>query len=106
MIYLLFIDLLHIYKVFYVLVTEILERFGLMPVDQAKKSFVVYQNFVSLTGVMKNKAEKILQEFEFNVKLPQSYTPDASWVENLRTCIDVKAKGGSSSQQGIEKISS
>jgi len=55
---------------------------------------------------MKNKAEKIMQEFEFNVKLPQYYTPDASLVENLRTCIDVKAKGGSSSQQGIEKISS
>ena len=32
-IYLLFLDLLHIYKVYYVLVTEILERFGLMNVD-------------------------------------------------------------------------
>ena len=41
-IYLLFLDLLHIYKVFYVLVTEILERFGLMNVDNAKKCFVVY----------------------------------------------------------------
>ena len=46
---------------------------------------------------MKNKADGIMQEFEFNVKLPQYYTPDSSLVENLRTCIDVKAKGGSSS---------
>jgi hypothetical protein len=51
-------------------VTEILERFGLMNVDQAKKCFVVYQNFVSLTNVMRNKADKIMMEFEFNVKLP------------------------------------
>lgn len=32
-IYLLFLDLLLIYKVFYILVTEILERFPLMPAD-------------------------------------------------------------------------
>ena len=57
---------------------------------------------------MKNKADRIMQEFDFNVKLPQYYTPDASLVENLRTCIDVKVKGGSgsSSSQGLEKISS
>jgi hypothetical protein len=46
---------------------------------------------------MKNKADRIMQEFDFNVKLPQYYTPDASLVENLRTCIDVKVKGGSGS---------
>ncbi len=102
-IYLLFLDLLQIYKVFYVLVTEILERFGLMNVDHAKKCFVVYQNFVSLTNVMRNKADKIMMEFEFNVKLPQYYTPDKSLVENLKTCIDAKVKGNNG--QGIEKIS-
>jgi hypothetical protein len=41
-IYLLFTDLLQIYKVFYVIVTEILERFSEMSVDQAKKGFIVY----------------------------------------------------------------
>ena len=55
---------------FYILVTEILERFNSMSADQAKKSFIVYQNFVSLTNVMKNKADAIMMEFEFNVKLP------------------------------------
>ena len=42
MIYLLFLDLLQIYKVFYILVTEILERFNSMQADQAKKAFIVY----------------------------------------------------------------
>jgi hypothetical protein len=41
-IHLLFLDLLQIYKVFYILVTEILERFNSMTADQAKKSFIVY----------------------------------------------------------------
>jgi hypothetical protein len=45
---------------------------------------------------MRNKADKIMQEFEFNVKLPQYYTPDASLVENLKTCIDAKVKGNNS----------
>lgn len=89
-IYLLFLDLLQIYKVFYILVTEILERFNSMTADQAKKAFVVYQNFVSLTNVMKNKADAIMVEFEFNVKLPQYYTPDKSLVDTLRTCVEAK----------------
>ncbi len=95
-------DLLQIYKVFYILVTEILERFNSMTADQAKKSFVVYQNFVSLTNVMKNKADQIMIEFDFNVKLPQYYTPDASLVDTLRTCVEAKQRNPS---QNLEKIS-
>jgi hypothetical protein len=71
-------------------VTEILDRFSSMTADQAKKSFVVYQNFVSLTNVMKNKADAIMMEFDFNLKLPQYYTPDGSLVETLRTCVEAK----------------
>ena len=84
MIYLLFQDLLQIYKVFYVLVTEILDRFSCMPIDFAKKSFVVYQNFASLSKVMQGKAGFIMGEFGFTVKLPQYYTPDASLVETMK----------------------
>lgn len=89
-IYLIFMDLLQIYKVFYVLITEILERFSEMSIEYAKKSFVVYQNFVNLTKVMKTKADKIMMEFEFSIKLPQYYTPDASLVETLKICIEQK----------------
>jgi hypothetical protein len=65
-------------------VTEILERFSEMSVENAKKSFVVYQNFVNLTNVMKDKADKIMSEFGFTIRLPQYYTPDASLINNLK----------------------
>ncbi len=63
MIYLLFTDLIQIYKVFYILVAEILERFAELNIDQAKKSFIVYQNFVNLTTIMKTKSDIIMSEF-------------------------------------------
>ncbi len=81
---------------FYVLITEILERFADLPYDNAKKCFVVYQNFVNLTGIMKTKAEYIMREFDFNVKLPQYYTPDNVLVETLRVCVEEKQKNPSS----------
>jgi hypothetical protein len=93
-VYLLFQDLIQIYKVFYVLVTEILERFSDLPLEQAKKCFVVYQNFVNLTKIMQSKAEFIMKAFEFQTKLPQYYTPDASLVETLRTCVEGKQQSG------------
>jgi hypothetical protein len=85
---LLFQDLLQIYKVFYILVTEILERFTDLGLDQAKKAFVVYQNFVNLTNIMKSKADFIKEEFGFHMKTPQYYTPESSLVETLRICIE------------------
>ena len=100
-VFLIFQDLLQIYKVFYVLVTEILERFTELSVDYAKKAFVVYQNFVSLTGIMKSKADFIMVEFDFNIKLPQYYTPDPSLVQNLKICIEQKVQNPG----GLEKIS-
>lgn len=102
-VYLIFIDLLQIYKVFYVLVTEILERFSEMSVEYAKKAFVVYQNFVNLTKVMKTKADKIMIEFDFTIKLPSYYTPDASLVETLKICIEQKQKGGASNLDQVSK---
>ena len=50
--------------------TEILERFSDLSIDQAKKSFVIYQNFVNLTQIMKSKSELIMREFNFTLKLP------------------------------------
>lgn len=52
--------------------------------------------------MMKNKADQIMIEFDFNVKLPQYYTPDASLVDTLRTCVEAKQKNPS---QNLEKIS-
>ena len=76
-----------------------------MQAEHAKKAFIVYQNFVSLTNVMRNKADVIMREFDFNVKMPQYYTPEASLVETLRSCVEAKQKGGSASSQQLEKVS-
>jgi hypothetical protein len=61
-----------------------------MNIEQAKKAFIIYQNFVNLTDIMKSKADKIMQEFGFMVKLPQYYTPDKSLVQNLKVCVEQK----------------
>lgn len=100
-IYMLFTDLIQVYKVFYVLVTEVLERFPSLPVDQSKKVYYMYQNFVDLTEIMKNKADKIMVEFKFHVQLPQYYTPEKALVETLKVCIENKQ----SQPQNLEKIS-
>lgn len=62
-VFMIFSDLIQIYKVFYVVVTELLERFADLTIDQAKKAYVIYQNFVDLTNIMKSKADKIMIEF-------------------------------------------
>ncbi len=84
------------------MVTEILDRFADMNADIASKCFVIYQNFVSLTNVIRHKAGLIMQEFGFSVKLPNYYTPDASLVETLRQCVEQKKRGG---QSNLAKVS-
>jgi len=56
-----------------VLVTEVLERFSDLNIDFAKKSFIVYQNFVNLTQTMKGKSSQIMSTFGFSVKMPDFY---------------------------------
>ena len=74
------------------LITEILERFSDLPYDQAQKCFVVYQNFVNLTQILKTKSDFIMHEFDFNVKLPAYYTPDSVLVDTLKVCVQEKQK--------------
>jgi hypothetical protein len=100
-IYMLFQDLIQIYKVFYILVAEILERFVELNLDQAKKCFVVYQNFVNLTIIMKEKSEIIMREFQFSIKLPAFYSVDSSLIQTLKQCIEQKQNN----PKGLENIS-
>jgi hypothetical protein len=57
-------------------VTEVLERFVNVNVDQARKIFVVYENFVDLTKTMKAKVESIMILFDFRLQVPQYYNID------------------------------
>ena len=51
----LFLDLIFIYKVFYVLITEVLDRFPELTKEQSEKFLVIYQNFVNFTKILKAK---------------------------------------------------
>lgn len=50
---------------------------------------------------MKTKADVIMVEFGFTMKMPNYYTPDASLVETLKTCIEQKQ----SNPSGLDNIS-
>lgn len=63
----LFKDLIKVYKVYYVHITEILERFPTLNFDQGQKAFIMYQNFVNLTDAIKTKANKLIYTFNFPI---------------------------------------
>jgi len=66
-VFMLFKDLIKVYKVYYVHITEILERFAGLEQEDAKKAFVMYQNFVNLTDGIKSKANKLVYTFNFPI---------------------------------------
>lgn len=104
--YLMMKDMFQIYKVFYIMIVEILERFGELENSDAKKAFVVYQNFVSLTKAMKKKCPVIMGKFIINLKQPKYYEIDETLIENLRVCVENNSGGGQASaalQKGIDR---
>lgn len=92
----LFKDLIKIYKVYYVHITEILERFPSLSASDAQKAFVMYQNFVNLTESIKTKANKLIYTFNFPIQLPDFYNPEKGLVDTLKVVLD-QAKGGDKS---------
>lgn len=84
----LFKDLIKVYKVYYVHITEILERFSNLSNEEAKKAFVMYQNFVNLTEGIKTKANKLIYTFNFPIQLPEFYNPEKGVVEALKAVVE------------------
>ena len=66
-IFMLFKDLIKVYKVYYVHITEILERFAQLNFEDGQKAFAMYQNFVNLTDGIKTKANKLIYTFNFPI---------------------------------------
>ena len=87
-IFMLFKDLIKIYKVYYVHVIELLERFPGLSADDAEKGFVMYQNFVNLTDNIKTKANKLIYTFNFPIQLPDFYNPEKGLVDTLRVVVE------------------
>lgn len=84
----LFKDLIKVYKVYYVHITEILERFPSLQHDDMKKAFVMYQNFVNLTEGIKTKANKLIYTFNFPIQLPDFYNPEKGLVDTLKVVLN------------------
>ena len=58
-VYMLFLDLIKIYNIFYIMVTEILDRFKNMTFQDMEKSFKIYRNFIKFTDDVKKEANAI-----------------------------------------------
>lgn len=93
LIFMLFKDLIKVYKVYYVHITEILERFASLKSDDCRKAFEMYQNFVKLTEVIKTKANKLIYQFNFPIQLPDFYNPEKDLVETLRVVCESNDSG-------------
>lgn len=66
-IFMLFKDLIKVYKVYYVHIMEILERFASLEPSDMQKAFLMYQAFVKLTSELKSKAAKLIYQFNFPI---------------------------------------
>jgi hypothetical protein len=49
----LFKDLIKVYKVYYLHITEILDRFTKLSLEDGQKAFIMYHNFVNVTDAIK-----------------------------------------------------
>ncbi len=84
----LFKDLIKVYKVYYIHITEILERFSNLGQEDAQKAFIMYQNFVNLTEGIKTKANKLVYTFNFPIQLPDFYNPEKGLIDTLRVVVN------------------
>lgn len=98
-----FKDLIKIYKVYYVHITEILERFPGLSAAEAEKGFVMYQNFVNLTESIKTKANKLVYLFNFPIQLPDFYNPERGLVDTLKVVVEEARKGNANGMVEFSK---
>jgi len=77
-IYMLFLDMIKIYNIYYILITEVLDWYKkTLSLVEMEKAFKMYQNFISFNEVVKWEANSIPMVFGFVFKPPSYYIPDA-----------------------------
>lgn len=84
----LFKDLIKVYKVYYIHIAEILERFAQLNFDEGQKAFIMYQTFVNTTDGIKTKTSRLVYAFNFPIQLPDFYNPEKGIVETLRVVVE------------------
>ena len=93
-----FNDLIRIYNTFYLIMTELLDRFSKLSLPDMKKGLKVYHNFLSLTDTVKREASALPMLFGFNYNPPNYWKADPKLKDVLTVCIEEKEQGGSTSK--------
>jgi hypothetical protein len=93
-IYMLFLDLVKIYNVFYILTMETLDRYRKMSAEEMQKSLILYQNFCNFTESLRKQANTIPMMFGFTFKEPSYYKPDANKERAMKNALKDKEAGG------------
>ncbi len=89
-----FLDLIKIYNVFYIMVTEVLDRFKRMSVKEMDRAYAMYKAFLAFTESVKKEANSIPLVFGFVFKAPSYYTPDPKLEKTLQRCMNSREMGG------------
>lgn len=93
-IYMIFLDLVKIYNVFYIMTMETLDRYKRMSVTEMNKALILYKNFCSFTDTLKKEANTIPMLFGFSFKEPNYYKPDAKKERAMKNAKKDKEAGG------------
>jgi hypothetical protein len=93
-IYMIFLDLVKIYNVFYIMTMETLDRYKKMNPSEMNKALVLYKNFCNFTNTLKKEANTIPMLFGFTFKEPNYYKPDAKKERAMKNAMKDNERGG------------
>lgn len=93
-IYMVFLDLVKIYNVFYIMTMETLDRYKRMSSAEMNKALILYKNFCSFTDTLKKEANTIPMLFGFSFKEPNYYKPDPKKERAMKNALKDKEAGG------------
>ena len=92
-VYMLFLDLVKIYNVFYIMTMETLDRYRKMSAAEMSKATVMYKNFCNFTETLKKEANTIPMLFGFTFKEPNYYKPDPKKERAMASALKDKESG-------------
>ena len=93
-IYMIFLDLVKIYNVFYIMTMETLDRYKRMSSSEMNKALILYKNFCSFTETLRKEANTVPMLFGFSFKEPNYYKPDARKERAMKNALKDKESGG------------
>ena len=104
MVFMLFKDLIKVYKVYFVHVGEVLERFEGLRAQEARRGLKMYTNFVKLTELIQAKANKLVYQFNFPIQLPDFYQADPGLLETLTVVVEAQDGDREKAHQAAKKV--